>query len=93
MKPYERTYERRYHSTWMQKSGLSPLALLASWLCQHPGSGLAAAPRVLLIRAAGDVAARLPAVAAREPTRRHRRHFAWLLGWQLRLTEVIGGDA
>lgn len=31
----------------------------------------------------------LPLVAAREPPRRHRKHFAWLLGWQLRLTNAL----
>lgn len=84
-------YERRYHASWMIKNGLSPLARLGSWMGQHPTGRLAAAPRALLVAAAADVAARLPTVAAREPTRRHRKHFAWLLGWQLRLSEAIGG--
>lgn len=51
---------------------------------------LSVAPRDLLIAAAADVGVRLPIVAVREPTRRHRRHFAWLLEWQFRLVEVIG---
>lgn len=84
-----KTYERKYHATWLSTSGLSPLAQLATWLCQHPGQ-LACAPRSMVITAAADVARRLPLVAAREPTRRHRKHFAWLLGWQVRLAEVIG---
>jgi hypothetical protein len=81
-------YERRYHASWFIADGLSPLAKLAEWMCSHPGQR-ASAPRDLLVTAAADVGARLPVVAAREPTRRHRKHFAWLLGWQLRLAGVI----
>ena len=88
-KYYGKSFERRYHATWVCTNGLSPLAKLREWLCKHPGQ-LAAAPRDLLNAAAADVAARLPGVAAREPTRRHRKHFAWLLGWQMRLVEAIG---
>jgi len=84
-----KNFERRYHATWMRANGLSPLATLGTWMTQHHAQ-LAAAPRDLLIAAAADVGARLPRVAAREPTRRHRKHFAWLLDWQLRLVEVIG---
>jgi len=83
-----RTYERRYHATWMTKNGHSPLARLGTWMTQHR-AGLTAAPRDLLVAAAADVAARLPVVAAREPTRRHRKHFAWLLDWHLRLSEAV----
>lgn len=85
----DRYYERRYHATWMGKNGLSPLARLGSWMGQHPTGSLAAAPLDLLVAAAADVAARLPVVAAREPTRRHRKHFAWLLGWHLRLSAAL----
>jgi hypothetical protein len=84
-----KSFERRHHASWLLVKGISPLARLADWMCNHPGQ-LAAAPRVLLIAAVVDVEARLPSVAVREPTRRHRKHFAWLLGWQLRLVEVIG---
>jgi len=42
---------------------------------------LQSAPPDLLAEAATDVARRLPEVAAREPTRRHRKHFAGLLRW------------
>jgi hypothetical protein len=83
-----KTYERRYHATWMRARGRSPLSELAEWMCSHPGQ-LARAPRDLLVRAAADVAGRLPVVAAREPTRRHRKHFGWLLGWYARLADVI----
>lgn len=84
-----KSFERRYHASWMRMNGLSPLATLGTWMTHHHAQ-LATAPRDLLIAAAADVGARLPGVAAREPTRRHRKHFAWLLGWQLRLVEVIG---
>jgi hypothetical protein len=83
-----KSFERRYHATWLCTNGLGPLARLAQWMCTHPGQ-LAIAPQDLLIAAANDVGARLPAVAAREPTRRHRKHFAWLLGWQLRLADAL----
>jgi hypothetical protein len=90
VRTYERkSFERRYHATWLYTSGLSPLAQLASWLCQRPGQ-LAHAPRAMVIAAAADVARRLPLVAAREPTRRHRRHFAWLFGWHLLLSRELG---
>lgn len=95
-KNYEsRNFERRYHATWLFTRGLSPLAQLASWLCQHRPRLLADAPRPMLTRAAADVAARLPLVAAREPTRRHRRHFAWLLRWHCLLASELrrGGAA
>jgi hypothetical protein len=85
-----KTHERRYHASWVLKGGLSPLAKLGTWMGQHHAR-LQAAPQDLLAAAAADVAARLPAVAAREPTRRHRRHFAWLLGWHQRLTCAIEG--
>ena len=84
-RPY---YERRYHATWTVKEGRSPLSLLGEWLCRNPGQ-LALAPLDLLSAAASDVAGRLPAIAAREPTRRHRRHFAWLLGWHQRITNAL----
>ena len=83
-----KTYERRHHATWTIKHGRSPLALLSAWLCDHPGQ-LAIAPLDLLADAAADVVDRLPAIEAREPTRRHRRHFAWLLGWYQRITSVL----
>jgi hypothetical protein len=82
------TYERRYHATWTIKHGRSPLALLSEGLCRNPRQ-LAIAPLDLLSAAATDVAVRLPMVAAREPTRRHRRHFAWLLGWHQRITSAL----
>lgn len=81
-------FERRYHATWAQGRGLSPLAQLGEWMCKHPGQ-LAAAPRLMLVEASIDVVTRLPTIAAREPTRRHRKHFAWLLGWHLTLIDVI----
>lgn len=84
-----KSFERRYHASWMLKNGASPLAKLGTWMVQHR-SRLAGAPRDLVIAAAVNVEERLPLVAAREPTRRHRKHFAWLLTWQLRLNEVIG---
>ena len=83
-----KSYERRYHATWVVRDGLSPLAKLGVWMSTHPDQ-LASAPRDLLLSAADDVATRIPMVAAREPTRRHRKHFAWLLGWQLRLVGVL----
>jgi len=76
-----RKFERRYHCTWMAARGPSPLAQLGTWMVQHR-SQLAAAPRLLLVEAAIDVMARLPRIAAREPTGRHRKHFTWLLRWQ-----------
>ncbi len=79
-----RACERRYHATWLRKNGLSPLARLGAWMTEHRAR-VTEAPPDLLAAAASDVAARLPGVAAREPTRRHRKHFAWLLGWHLRL--------
>lgn len=81
-------FERRRHATWVMSRGLSPLAKLASWMCRHPGQ-LASAPSELLVAAEADVRARLPWIAAREPTRRHRKHFAWLLGWQLRIATAL----
>ncbi len=84
-----RYYERRYHASWMAKNGSSPLATLGRWMTEHRAK-LTHAPRSLVIAAEADVSARLPLVAAREPTRRHRKHFAWLLTWQLRLNDVIG---
>lgn len=84
----QRYYERRYHATWMLKSGPSALAALGAWMVQHRAR-LESSPRGLLIEAATDVAGRLPRVAAREPTRRHRKHFAWLLSWQARLSAAI----
>ena len=85
-----KTHERRYHASWVLRNGLSPLARLGTWMGQHR-SRLQEAPRDLLVAAAVDVAGRLPAIAAREPTRRHRRHFAWLLGWHQHLTRAIEG--
>lgn len=83
-----KTFERRYHATWMQRNGLSPLAMLRYWMSQN-GAQIQFAPRDLVSAAASDVAARLPGVAAREPTRRHRKHFAWLLGWHLQLSAAL----
>jgi hypothetical protein len=83
-----KTHERRHHARWVLKNGLSPLAKLGTWMRQHR-SKLQVAPRDLLAAAAADVARRLPMVAAREPTRRHRRHFAWLLGWHMRLIGAL----
>jgi hypothetical protein len=83
-----KTHERRYHASWVLKNGSSPLARLGTWMRQHR-SKLQEAPRDLLAAAAADVAARLPVIAAREPTRRHRRHFAWLLGWHLHLIGAL----
>ena len=83
-----RSYERRYHASWMCKNGASALSELGSWMYAHRAL-LQAAPRDLLVAAASDIARRLPEVAAREPTRRHRKHFAWLLGWHLRLLGAI----
>lgn len=84
-----KSFERRYHASWMAKNGSSPLAKLGRWMVEHR-SRRAGAPRDLVIAAEVDVSTRLPLVAAREPTRRHRKHFAWLLTWHLRLNEVIG---
>lgn len=82
-----KTYERRYHATWLLKNGLSPLAELGLWVHTHPGQ-LARAPSALLQEAAVNVATRLPQVAAREPIRRHRKHFAWLLRWHVLITNA-----
>lgn len=84
----QRTYERRYHATWMRVNGMSPLSTLGAWMYQHR-SLVHDAPLDLLAAAAADVSARLPLVAAREPTRRHRKHFAWLLGWQMRIAAAL----
>ena len=81
-------HERRYHASWLRANGYSPLCKLGTWMTEHRAK-LQAAPRDLLAAAAADVAARLPAIAVREPTRRHRKHFTWLLGWHLRLAEAI----
>lgn len=67
---------------------MSPLASLAGWLCEHPGS-LRSAPWDLVAQARIDVVDRLSRVAVREPTRRHRKHFDWLLSWYARLTDVL----
>ena len=83
-----KTCERRYHATWLLVNGLSPLAKLGTWMTEHRAR-VVDAPPDLLAAAAADVAARLPIVAAREPTRRHRKHFAWLLDWHLRLAGAI----
>lgn len=83
-----KTFERRYHASWAFKSGFAALSKLGTWMFEQ-GATLQTAPRDLLVAAAIDVAKRLPGVAAREPTRRHRRHFAWLLGWHDRLEEAL----
>lgn len=83
-----KTYERRYHAQWMRIHGPSALATLGRWMYERRAR-LQEAPRELLIAAAVDVAERLPGVAARECTHRHRRHFAWLLAWHLRLLGVL----
>jgi hypothetical protein len=83
-----KTYERRYHAGWALKHGFSPLSKLGTWMVQHQAK-LAAAPWDLLVAAVADVAMRLPMIAAREPTRRHRKHFAWLLGWHVRLASAL----
>lgn len=83
-----RYHERRYHASWLHKNGDSPLAKLGRWMCVHRAP-LQAAPRDLLLEAAADVSARLPKIAAREPTRRHRKHFLWLLGWYRHITAAI----
>ena len=83
-----KTYERRYHATWWALRGPSGLSALGLWLRDHRGQ-LASAPRGLLEEALVDVTARLPGVAAREPTRRHRKHFAWLLDWHGRIVDTI----
>lgn len=84
-----KTFERRYHAGWALKHGFSPLYKLGMWVVQHRAK-LQTAPRDLLVAAAADVADRLLMIAAREPTRRHRKHFAWLLGWHTKLVGVIG---
>ena len=84
-----KVFERRYQAHWFAKNGRSPLASLGAWMVQHH-TGLQGAPRDLLGSAAADVAARLPLIAAREPTRRHRKHFMWLLGWYLALSRELG---
>lgn len=80
--------ERRYHAAWVRVNGLSPLALLAAWLREHPGQ-LEAAPLDLLVAAESNIARRLPGIAVREPSRRHRKHFAWLLGWKGQIALVL----
>lgn len=85
---HARKFERRYHCTWMAARGPSARAQLGAWMVQHR-SQLAAAPRLLLVEAAIDVVTRLPRIAAREPTRWHRKHFAWLLRWQKLLLDEI----
>jgi hypothetical protein len=84
-----KAFERRYHASGVWKNGFSALSKLGAWMFEHR-STLQSAPRDLLEAAATDVAQRLPGLAAREPTRRHRKHFAWLLGWSQRLVETIG---
>lgn len=83
-----RYFERRYHASWMFKHGRSPLAQLGAWMVQHRAR-VDAAPQALLRAALLDVEGRLPVVAVREPTRRHRKHFGWLLGWQARLLVTL----
>ena len=57
-----RTFERRYHASWVLREGCSPLAKLGAWMVEHRGS-LQMAPRHLLEAATIDVAQRLPGVA------------------------------
>lgn len=83
-----KTFERRYHASWTCKEGISALSKLRTWMVEHQGT-LQGAPRDLLVAAAIDVAKRLPGVAAREPTRRHRKHFTWLLRWHQLLFGVL----
>lgn len=84
-----RYFERRYHATFYSRRGFrSPLSKLGSWVRDHPGA-LMCAPHDLLTAAQDDVIARLPSIAAREPTRRHRKHFTWLLGWHARITAAL----
>ena len=85
-----KTYERRYHATWTRLRGPSPLYVLGRWTHERK-LALVAAPVDLLLAAVADVTDRLPRVAAREPTRRHRKHFAWLLGWKLRIDTALEG--
>lgn len=85
-----RTCERRHHARWTMLHGQSPLNRLGDWLYLHRGQQLSSAPQDLLAEALRDVTERLPMVAAREPTKRHRNHFSWLLGWHARLTAAIG---
>lgn len=73
-----KTFERRYHATWVLKDGLSALAKLGAWMVEHRAT-LQMVPRHLL------------EAAVREPTRRHRKHFAWLLKWHQCLVAAIGG--
>ena len=82
-------YERRYHAMWAVTEGRSPLAILRDWLCYRGSPGIAAAPQELLAAALRDVTDRLPVIAAREPTRRHRKHFLWLLTWHTRLSHAL----
>jgi len=86
-----KTHERRYHASWVRQNGLSPLAKLGTWMVEHHAK-LQAAPQELLVAAAADVTSRLPGIAAREPTRRHRKHFAWLLSWHAQLAQALGED-
>ena len=83
-----KSYERRYHATWTRLRGQSPLLVLGRWIYEHRVQ-VAAAPLDLLRAALDDVAGRLPTVAAREETRRHKKHFAWLLRWHSRITAAI----
>ncbi len=85
-----KTFERRYHAHWALKNGFSPLSKLGTWMVEHRAR-LQDAPRELLVAAATNVAGRLPVIAARDPSRRHRKHFMWLLCWHSRLVEVIAG--
>lgn len=83
-----KNYERRYHATWRSLHGRSSLERLASWANDH-GWDLSGAPCGLLNETRADVARRLALVATREPTRRHRKHFSWLLGWYGRITKAL----
>jgi hypothetical protein len=85
-----KAFERRYHASWVLREGLSPLAKLGMWMVEQEAT-LQMAPHDLLEAAVIDVTQRLPGVAAREPTRRHRKHFAWLLRWLQCLVAAIGG--
>jgi hypothetical protein len=84
-----KTFERRYHASWVLKDGPSALAKLGTWMVEHRAT-LQMAPCDLLEAAAIDVARRLPGIAAHGPTRRHRHHFAWLLRWHQYLVAAIG---
>lgn len=84
-----KVFERRYQAYWFAKNGRSPLSSLGAWMVQHHAR-LQGAPRDLLVAAANDVVSRMPLVAVREPTRRHRKHFMWLLRWYLILSRELG---